>query len=128
MITDEAVKKNKQKFLDALILTRGVVTTAASKCHIDRNTHYRWMREDEEYKLKVEEIDDIALDFSESALFKNIDEGKEASIFFHLKCKGKKRGYREKDVAEEENFVGHAIKTIVETKLNDILSGIKNNG
>ena len=29
---------------------------------------------------------------------------------------------------EEESAVGHAIKTIVETKLNDILAGIKNNG
>ena len=36
------------------------------------------------------------LDFAESKLDENINAGKEASIFFFLKCRGKHRGYIER--------------------------------
>ena len=47
---------------------------------------------------KVEaEAREATLDLAEDRLIQNIREGKEASIFFYLKCKGKGRGYVEKD-------------------------------
>ncbi len=50
-------------------------------------------------KLKEVEREALesTLDLAESKLIENIDKGKEASIFFYLKCKGKSRGYVEKD-------------------------------
>ena len=47
-------------------------------------------------KQEVESIEDVALDFAESALHDNIKNGKEASIIFYLKTKGKNRGYVER--------------------------------
>jgi hypothetical protein len=45
------------------------------------------------------------LDYTESQLKKNIKAGKEASIFFHLKCKGKARGWIERQEVTGANGV-----------------------
>ena len=44
----------------------------------------------------ISHIENIALDFVESQLFKNIKEGKTSEMIFYLKTKGKKRGYIER--------------------------------
>ena len=86
--------------IDALEKSLGIVTTACRMVGISRETHYRWLREDEEYKEAVEGIADIALDFVESKLHKQIEEGEVSSTIFYLKNKGKKRGYVEKQEIE----------------------------
>ena len=86
----------KQAMLEALEASMGVVSTACQLVGISRRTHYDWLAKDEEYKKAVAEIENVALDFAESKLFKNIEKAKEASIFFYLKTKGKKRGYIER--------------------------------
>ena len=82
--------------IEALKKTLGVVTAAADKIGIERTSHYRWMKEDEDYKKSVEDIENIAVDFAESKLFKLINDGDTASTIFFLKTKGKSRGYIEK--------------------------------
>jgi len=123
MISEEQVDKNKELFLSALKTTLGVVTTAAQKVNMNRDSHYRWMKEDQNYKEKVIELENLALDSTESALYKNIQDGKEASIFFHLKCKGKKRGWIERDVSEEPE----ANKPIIHDVAERLFSLIKKN-
>ncbi|HNB10283.1 MAG TPA: helix-turn-helix domain-containing protein [bacterium] len=93
-----ATKFNIQKraMLEALEKSLGVVTTAAKVVGIDRTTHYKWMTSDKKYKKAVENIDNVALDFVESKLFKSIEKGRDAPIIFYLKTKGKKRGYIER--------------------------------
>lgn len=85
----------KANMIEALTKSMGVVTTACKKVGIVRSTYYQWYKEDKEFAEKVDGISEIALDFAESFLHKNIEKGKEASIFFYLKCKGKDRGYKE---------------------------------
>jgi hypothetical protein len=87
---------NKKGMVDALEKSLGVVTSACKSVGISRETHYRWLREDEEYKNEVESISDIALDFAETQLQKQIKEGSTAATIFYLKTKGKKRGYIER--------------------------------
>ncbi len=79
----------------ALEKSLGIVTTAAKTAEIERTTHYLWMNSDPEYKKAVEGIDDIAIDFAETHLHKQIQEGIPSSTIFYLKTKGKKRGYVE---------------------------------
>jgi len=74
----------------------GVVTSACKLVGISRQTHYRWLREDENYKAWIEQIPDITLDFAETALLKQIKEGNTTAIIFYLKTKGKQRGYIER--------------------------------
>jgi hypothetical protein len=87
---------NKKGMVDALEKSLGVVTSACKSVGISRETHYRWLREDDEYKIMVESISDIALDFAETQLQKQIKEGSTAATIFYLKTKGKKRGYIER--------------------------------
>ena len=54
------------------------------------------MRDDPEYKKAVEDIAEQVIDFAESALYKNVRDGKEVSTLFYLKTKGRKRGYVER--------------------------------
>ena len=63
---------------------------------IDRRTHYRWMKEDEEYSQAVRDVESVALDFAESKLHKLIESGNPVAIIFYLKTKGKARGYVER--------------------------------
>ena len=87
---------NKKAMIDALEKSLGIVTTACKAVGIARETHYRWMREDEEYSESVKSIEDIALDFAESQLHKQIKDGEVSSTIFFLKTKGKRRGYIER--------------------------------
>lgn len=82
--------------LDALEKSLGVVTAACKMVGIARQTHYGWMNEDPEYKAAVEELSDVAIDFAESQLHKQIKEGNSTATIFFLKTKGKKRGYVER--------------------------------
>jgi len=87
---------HKKAMIEALEKSLGIVTTACKSVGISRETHYRWLREDEEYRKQVEDISDVALDFAESQLHKQIQNGEVSSTIFYLKTKGKKRGYIEK--------------------------------
>lgn len=87
---------HKKAMLEALEKSLGVVTTACSTVGISRETHYNWMRKDEDYRLAVKELGDVALDFAEAQLYKQIQDGNTAATIFYLKTKGKRRGYIER--------------------------------
>jgi len=86
----------KKMLIEGLENSLGIVSTACSKANISRSSFYKWYKEDEEFKKKVDEIDNVKLDFVESQLFKNIQKEKERSIIFYLQHKGHKRGYIQK--------------------------------
>ena len=95
--TEITTTARKKAMIEALEKTLGVVTSAAKMVGIDRTTHYLWMNEDPEYKKDVEETGEVALDYAETQLHKQIGEGQPASTIFYLKTKGKKRGYIERN-------------------------------
>ena len=86
----------KRAMIEALEKSLGVVTTACKSVGIARSTHYDWMDADPEYKKAVDGLQDVALDFAESKLFKSIENGSDTATIFYLKTKGKKRGYIER--------------------------------
>lgn len=103
----EKTEDNKSKMLKALEEYYGIVTTASQSVGISRITHYRWLEEDEEYKSKVQDIKNSAIDFVESKLFDCIKSEKETSIIFYLKTIGKSRGYvprQEIDTGDNKEF------------------------
>ena len=103
----------KRLMLDALEKSLGVVTTACRSAGISRSTHYKWIDEDEEYKKNYESVKDIAIDFAESQLHKQISKGNAVSTIFFLKTQGKKRGYVER---QEISGVSDAPFTILLTE------------
>lgn len=94
---------NKKNLLEALELTLGVVSPACKKCEISRTTFYEYYNTDEVFAKAVDELQNVALDFAESALHKQIKEGTPSSTMFYLKTKGKKRGYIERTESVNEN-------------------------
>lgn len=88
--------------LEALEKSLGVITTACRQVGIDRKTHYNWLKSDKEYSDAVRDIENVALDFAESQLHKQIQEGNTSATIFLLKTKGKKRGYVERQEIQHD--------------------------
>jgi len=94
---DNTTKSNisKKQLIPALEKSLGIVTAACKSVGVARSTFYEWYKQDEEFSKEVDSIGDMALDFAEGALHKQIKEGIPTSTIFYLKTKGKKRGYIE---------------------------------
>tara|TARA_R100000935_G_scaffold55103_1_gene84751 strand:+ start:382 stop:735 length:354 start_codon:yes stop_codon:yes gene_type:complete len=93
---DESRHIKKESLLKALEQSLGVVTVACKKADIPRSTYYKWLKEDADFASLVLDIENVALDFAESQLHKQISENSTAATIFYLKTKGKKRGYVER--------------------------------
>lgn len=88
--------RNKIRLLEELKRSMGIVSLACDKANLSRTQFYKWLKEDDDFRQKYEEIEERQIDFVESRLFQNIKNGDSTSIIFYLKTKGKKRGYQEK--------------------------------
>ena len=111
----------KETLLQALESSLGIVSTACNRTGISRSSFYKWYKEDEEFRKKVDDIDNVKLDYVETKLFKNIENEKEKSIIFYLQHKGHKRGYIQKQninlTSNEEDIKKIEIE-IIESKGN----------
>ena len=95
----------KEAMVKALEKSLGVVTTACKQIGIDRTTHYRWYNEDEVYKQTCDDLKNVTLDFAESQLHKQIQEGNTTATIFLLKTLGKKRGYIERQEIQHDTTI-----------------------
>lgn len=106
----------KRAMLEALKAKLGIVSAAAQSVGIHRDTHYDWMKKDNDYNLAVRIIGEAAIDFAEGKLFELINgvkvqypqkagetqptvyirEPNVAAVIFYLKTKAKHRGYVER--------------------------------
>lgn len=91
---------HKNALLQALKGSLGIVTAACEEAGVSRATYYDWMKNDPEFKAAVEDVAEVALDFAEHALHKQIKDGVPSSTMFYLKTKGKARGYVERSEVE----------------------------
>lgn len=57
------------------------------------------------FKKEVDDIQNIALDFAESQLHKQIQDGNTTATIFLLKTKGKKRGYIERQEIQHDSSI-----------------------
>lgn len=104
------MQQHKKDLLLALEKSLGVVTTACKTVGLDRTTFYRYLQDDPEFKASVDDIENVAIDFAESKLHKQIEKGDTTATIFYLKTKGKKRGYVEKQEHEHTGKDGGPIQ------------------
>jgi ACT domain-containing protein len=90
------IGQTKKAIIEALEKSLGVVTTACKQVGIARSTFYEYLKNDKKFADDVKDIQDIALDFAESQLHKQIQSGNTSATIFYLKTKGKNRGYVER--------------------------------
>ena len=87
---------NKQKLIEALEASLGIVTEACDKAQLSRTQHYKWYKEDIKYRYAVDSIENKFIDFAETHLKNQIASGSVQATTFFLKTRGRKRGYAEK--------------------------------
>ncbi len=121
-LQNSTLKKNAM--LEALKKSLGIVTKAVEMVGIDRQTHYNWLKDDADYKAKVEALDDVVLDFAESKLHQSINNGSDTATIFFLKTKGKKRGYIEKSEITQTNL-NVEVQEVTEEMQNELLNTLK---
>jgi hypothetical protein len=86
----------KQRLLEALEASLGVVTTACKKAGVGRTIFYNYLATDVEFRRAVQDVQNVAIDFAESKLHELIMNGSAPATIFYLKTKGRDRGYVER--------------------------------
>lgn len=100
-LTKKRVIRNKKNLLKALENCNGLVTTACKKAGLSRKTFYDYIAGDPDFHEAFIEIQEAQLDNSESKLHSLINQEEPSAIYFHLKCRGKERGYIERSQVED---------------------------
>lgn len=72
------------------------VSATCAALGITRMTFYNWRKNREGLDEALSDVEESLLDFTESKLLEQIQEGNLTAIIFHLKTKGKNRGYVER--------------------------------
>ncbi len=103
------MEKTKQDALKLLAKCFGNISLVCEQLGVTRQTFYNWRRQDKNFDLAVEEINERTLDMVESKLIEGITEGNARLIMFYLNCKGKKRGYGLKNENESDKSGGIVI-------------------
>ena len=116
---DKSRHIKKELMLKALENSLGVVTVACKQANIPRSTFYKWLKDDKEFNEQVKQIENVALDFAESQLHKQIADNSTAATIFFLKTKGKGRGYTEKSEVD----ITSGGKSITDIKIEVIDTG-----
>jgi len=111
---------HKKALLKALQKGLGVVTGACEKTGVGRTTYYEWYNNDKDFKSKVDDLQNVALDFAESQLHKQIAKQSTAATIFYLKTKGKKRGYIERQEITGADGVSTNFKIEIIDKTEDV--------
>ena len=97
--------KKKELFLAVFEKKQTNISESCKAVAIGRQTFYRWMKDDEDFKGKVMAIEEGLIDWAESQLRKSMKEGHYVPTIFFLKTKGKKRGYIEKTEHEHSGAI-----------------------
>lgn len=118
MSKTDKIRHTKKSLINALEKSMGVVTTACKNVGIHRSTFYDYYNNDEEFRKEVNDIGNVALDFTESKMFEQIQDGNTTLIKFYLATKGKKRGY-----VERQEVTGAEGEKLFEIKIIDTDSG-----
>tara|TARA_R110001632_G_scaffold169400_1_gene288337 strand:- start:878 stop:1249 length:372 start_codon:yes stop_codon:yes gene_type:complete len=116
--TNSNRKIRKKAFIDTFKNTFGNVSQTCKVLDLDRSTYYRWLKDDEDFKIEIESVEpkELFLDFTESKLVEKISGGDTTAIIFTLKTKGKSRGYIERKEIEHQGGIEN---TLIEWKPSD---------
>lgn len=88
-------EERRHAFMAAFFKYCGNIASACAFVGITRSTFNRWVQKYPEIKEQIEELNEAILDLAEQQLLKNIEAGKENSLFFLLCNKGKHRGWQD---------------------------------
>jgi hypothetical protein len=94
--TDQQTQRDKDKLLNCLKETSGIVAYACERAGISRTTYYYWYDDDDSFRERADDIKELQIDVAEAALLKKIKAEDTTAIIFYLKTQGRDRGYTER--------------------------------
>ena len=97
------VKILKDAVIDAYRFSDFNLTTACEQVGIQRQQVVRWLQTDEDFKARLEDIDEEKKDLIESSLLQKVAAGDIAAIIFASKCMLRDRGYVEQVAPQQVN-------------------------
>ena len=89
--------------------SKGFLSIAAEKLGCTYQTVSNYINRHSTLRDVMDAINERHVDLSENKLISQINEGNITAIIFHLRCKGKKRGYVEKSEVEHSGPGGGPI-------------------
>lgn len=92
------------------------VSATCAALNISRQTFYDWKEKYPALKKALEDADDSILDWAETKLIKNINDGNLTALIFFLKTKGRKRGYVEQI---DNNVTSNAFEALMKELPDD---------
>lgn len=92
----ERVLTEKERLLEELNKTSGIVSSACKAAGVSRMTFYRWYNEDPDFKEKVDDVKELQKDFCEALILKKMKDGDTTMLIFYAKTQMKDRGYTER--------------------------------
>jgi hypothetical protein len=104
----------------ARLLSKEKSISAGEKISITRQAlHQRIMKSGRLQEIE-DQCNEDALDFAENKLMQQIQDGDTTALIFFLKCKGKKRGYIERQALELSGTGGGSINVEQQTQKPDL--------
>lgn len=100
--------------------SNGFLTVAANSLGITYQAIWNRQKRDKKLKRAIKAMREKHLDISEKKLLENIKKGKEHSIFFHLRCLGKDRGYVERREITGAEGKALQVSISIEDRLREI--------
>ena len=108
----------KQLFIDKFSVTGGNIGKTCKLLKIARMTYYLWIRDDEEFKQKVDEAEQLFVDNVESVAFSTALKGNTSMQQFILKSKRRKT-YGDRIEVDSTNKVTLALNRLSDDELRN---------
>jgi transposase len=89
--------KKLNDYIEIISKNMGLIAPVAKALGVNRNTIYNWLEKYPEFKQAFNDANENVLDFTEGKLYELVKDKNLGAICFLLKCKGKERGYVEKE-------------------------------
>lgn len=89
-------KPTNARIIEALRASGGVVTLAADKCGVVRQTMAKWIANNKSLRAACDEITEEMVDIAEAQMIGLVRAGDRESVKFFLRCKGKGRGWNDR--------------------------------
>ena len=117
--TQNKTAVSKEKFLEQLEKSFGLVATTCRKVGISRSTYYKWRKDDSQFADKADEVKELQKDAAEALILKKMKDGDTAMLIFYAKTQMKDRGYVERTEVVGKDGADLSVRQYDLSKLTD---------
>ena len=118
-------KPSRKAIADVYEKKAANMSATAIALGVSRTTLYEWREKDPKLDALMHEVEESLIDFTESKLLAQIKDDNMTAIIFHLKTKGKKRGYTEGEEVEIKQTNNLDLSGLSDSELATLMALLK---